>query len=139
MGMQRERDGGMISQGIGRGVSQNPKLIGWDQMSMGEPMNPQLPFFPLPSVIHFFQKLIEAVNALGRARHGSMIVCLSKPASLQFVEAVFQPLKQVTMWMYNLIKYHSYIWNYNVKEMGAWFHKGYGRDLVKLPKPIGCD
>ena len=38
-------DGGMISQGIGRGVSQTPKLIGCDHMSMGKPMNPWLVFF----------------------------------------------------------------------------------------------
>ena len=28
MGLQRERDGGMISQAIGRGVSQTPEPIG---------------------------------------------------------------------------------------------------------------
>ena len=30
MGLQRERDGGMISQGIGRGFSQIPEPIGCD-------------------------------------------------------------------------------------------------------------
>ena len=40
MGVQRERDVGMISQGIGRGVSQTPEPIGCDHMSMGKPMNP---------------------------------------------------------------------------------------------------
>ena len=44
MGLQRERDGGMIPQGIGRGVSQTHETIGCDHMSMGKPMNPQLPF-----------------------------------------------------------------------------------------------
>ena len=63
MGLQREIDGHMISQGIGRGVSQNPNPIGWDQMLIEEPMNPQLPFFPLSSVIHFFYKLVEEVNS----------------------------------------------------------------------------
>ena len=42
MGLQREIDGGMIPQGIGRGVSPTPKPIGCDEMSMGKPMNPQL-------------------------------------------------------------------------------------------------
>ena len=83
MGLQRERDGDMISQGIGRGISQTSDPIGQDQMSVGEPMKPQLPFCPLSSIIHFFQKLVEAVNALGRARHGSLMAWLSKPASLQ--------------------------------------------------------
>ena len=41
MGLQRERDGGVTLQGIGWGVSQTPKPVGCDQMSMGKPMNPQ--------------------------------------------------------------------------------------------------
>ena len=73
----------MIPQGIGWGVIQNPDPIGCDQMSMGKPMIPQLPFCRLSSIIKFFQKLVEAVNALGIARHGNMIVCLSKLASMQ--------------------------------------------------------
>ena len=40
MELQRERDGGMIPQGIGRGVSQTPEPIKCDQMSMGKPINP---------------------------------------------------------------------------------------------------
>ena len=51
MGLQRERDGGMISQGIGWGVSQTPEPIGCDQMSMGKLMKPQLPFCPLSPII----------------------------------------------------------------------------------------
>ena len=43
MELQHERDGGMISQGMGRGVSQTHDPIGCDHMSMGEPINPQLP------------------------------------------------------------------------------------------------
>ena len=39
MVLQHERDGGMISQGIGRGVSQTPDPIRWDQMLIGEPIN----------------------------------------------------------------------------------------------------
>ena len=38
MELQCERDGGMIPQGIGRGVSKPPEPIGCDQMSMGKPM-----------------------------------------------------------------------------------------------------
>ena len=38
----------MIPQGIGWGVGQTPKPIECDQMSMGKPMNPQLPFVLCP-------------------------------------------------------------------------------------------
>ena len=48
MGSQCERDGGIITQGIGWGVNQTPKPIGCDQMSMGKPMNPQYLFVPCP-------------------------------------------------------------------------------------------
>ena len=48
MELHRERDGGMIPQGIGRGVSQTPKRIGCAHMSMGKPMNPQVPFVLCP-------------------------------------------------------------------------------------------
>ena len=73
MGLQRERDGGMIPQGIGRGVIQTPETIMCDHISMGKPMNPQLPF--LSSVLNhqFLPKFGEAVNALGRVRHGSLM------------------------------------------------------------------
>ena len=62
---------------------------------MGEPLNPQLPFFPLSSIINLFQKLVEAVNAIGRARHCSLIVRLRKPTSLQSADTVFLLLQQV--------------------------------------------
>ena len=39
-----ERDGGMISQGIGRGVIQTLEPIGLSQMSMGGPSSSQLCF-----------------------------------------------------------------------------------------------
>ena len=64
-------------------------------MSVGEPMNPQLPFCPMSLIIHFFQKLVEVVNALGRVRHGGEILCMIKFASMQFAEAVFLLLNQV--------------------------------------------
>ena len=73
MGLQRERDGGMIPQGIGRGVSQTPEPIGCDQMSFGKPMNPQLPFLSSFLNHQFLQKVGEAVNALGRVRHGNLM------------------------------------------------------------------
>ena len=44
MSMQ-QRDGGMISQGIGREIIQTLKPIGLTQMSMGEPINPLTTFF----------------------------------------------------------------------------------------------
>ena len=59
MELQRERDGGMISQGIGRGISQTPEPIRCDQMPMGKPMNPQLSFCPLSLIIHFFQNWLR--------------------------------------------------------------------------------
>ena len=40
MELQHERDGGMIPEGIGRGVIQTLEPIGRDHMSMGKPMNP---------------------------------------------------------------------------------------------------
>ena len=43
MELQHERDGDMVSQGIGWGVTQPPKPIRCGQMSMGKPLNPQLP------------------------------------------------------------------------------------------------
>ena len=44
MSMQ-QRDGGMISQGIGREIIQTLEPIGLRQISMGGPINPQLPIF----------------------------------------------------------------------------------------------
>ena len=38
------RDGGIISQGIGWGVVQTPEPIGWDLMSMREPISSHIPF-----------------------------------------------------------------------------------------------
>ena len=46
------------------------------------PLMPWLHFCPMSSIIHFFQKLVEAVNALGRARHDSLFMCMRNPASL---------------------------------------------------------
>ena len=71
--LQRKRDGGLIPQGIGWGVSQTPEPIGCDQMLMGNPMNPQIPFSLVSPIINFFQKLVEAVNALGKVGHGGLM------------------------------------------------------------------
>ena len=79
MELQREKDGGMISQGIGRGVSQTPWANRvWLDVN-GETHEPSATFSPLSSIINFFQKLDEVVNALGRARHGSLTAFLRNP------------------------------------------------------------
>ena len=70
MGLQRERDGGMIFQGIGWGGGQPLNLRVRPDVK-GRTLEPQLPFFPLSSIINFFHKLFESVNALGRARYGN--------------------------------------------------------------------
>ena len=62
MELHREMGGGMIPQGIGRGFSQTLEPIGCDQMSMGKPMNPHLPFCPLSSIIDFFQNLLRQLT-----------------------------------------------------------------------------
>ena len=76
MGLQCERDGGMIPKGYRVGGESTLEPIGCDQMSMGKPMKPLVTLCPLSSIINFFQKLVEAVNSLGRERHGSLIACL---------------------------------------------------------------
>ena len=82
MELQRERDGGMISQGIGWGVGQTVWANRvWPDVN-GETHESSDTFCSLHSIINSFQKLVEAVNALGKARHGRLIACLSKPASL---------------------------------------------------------
>ena len=67
-----QRDGGMISQGIGREIIQTLEPIVLSQMSMGEPiiLSTTL-FFLMHPIIYFFQNLDEVVNALGREEYGS--------------------------------------------------------------------
>ena len=81
MELQCERDGGMILQGTGWGVSQIPWANRvWPDVNRRTHGNLSYPFCPLSSIIDFFQKVDELVNALGRARHGSLMAWLSKPA-----------------------------------------------------------
>ena len=83
MELQHERDGGMIPQGIGWGVSQTPWANKVRPYVNGETHGTPTTFCPLSSIINFFQKLDEAVNALGKARHGSLMAWLRKLAILQ--------------------------------------------------------
>ena len=48
MGLQCERYGDMIPQGYRMGSESTLEPIGCDHMSMGKPMNPQLPFVLYP-------------------------------------------------------------------------------------------
>ena len=71
---QRERDGGMISQGIGRGKysnlwanGENPNVKGRTHKAVN------YPFCLLWPIIYLFQKLVELVNALGMEEYGSQI------------------------------------------------------------------
>ena len=73
MSMQ-QRDGGMISQGIGRENIQTIEPIALSQMSIGEPIKLSTTLFVfLHPIIYFFHKLVGAVNALGREKYGSQI------------------------------------------------------------------
>ena len=58
MELQRERDGGMISQGIGWGVGQTYEPIGLSQMSLRKPLNLNYPFCP------YTQSLIPSKNRM---------------------------------------------------------------------------
>ena len=53
-GMQRESDGGMIPQGIGRGVIQTPWANRARPDVNGETHEPSTTFCPLSSIINFF-------------------------------------------------------------------------------------
>ena len=67
--VMQQRDGGMISEGIGREIIQTIEPIGLSQMSMGEPIKLSTTFFCLiHPIIYFSHKLVEAVNALGNGR-----------------------------------------------------------------------
>ena len=47
-------------------------------MSMGKPITLNYLFFLCPQSFNSSRRTIEVVNSLGRARHGSLILCLSK-------------------------------------------------------------
>ena len=67
-----ERDGGIFSQGIGRENIQTLEPIVLSQVSMRETISSHLPFFVLyTQSFNFSRRVVEAVNALGRERHGS--------------------------------------------------------------------
>ena len=72
----------MISQGIGREIIQTIELIVLGQMSMREPITLNYPFCLMHPIIYFFQKLVEVVNALGKAGHGSLIFMTEQVCSL---------------------------------------------------------
>ena len=73
MSMQ-QRDGGVISQGMGRDNIQTIDPIVLSQISMGEPIKLSTTIFVfLHPIIYFFQKLVEVVNSLGMEEYGGQI------------------------------------------------------------------
>ena len=73
MKLQHERDEGMIPQGHRVGSDSALGPIRCDHMLMGKPRKPSATFCPQSSIIILFLKLVEAINALDRARQDSMM------------------------------------------------------------------
>ena len=82
----QQRDGGMISQGIGRKIIQTFEPIVLSQMSMREPINSQLPILTYAPYHLILPRVGLAINALGMERYGSQF-CIR--AIHRFWEIVF--------------------------------------------------